>query len=64
VADVLRFVMYAESYGEFGLGREGFQSLSAGQAAVRCDECDRCTVNCPRGLQVARRVSLAQEYFA
>ena len=64
VADVLRFVMYAESYGEFGLGREGFQSLSAGQAAVRCDECDHCTVNCPRGLRVAQRVSLAQEYFA
>jgi aryl-alcohol dehydrogenase-like predicted oxidoreductase len=64
VADVLRFVMYAESYGEFGLGREGFRSLSAGQAAVRCEECERCTVNCPLGLQVARRVSLAQEYFA
>jgi aryl-alcohol dehydrogenase-like predicted oxidoreductase len=64
VADVLRFVMYAESYGEFGLGREGFRSLSAGRAAVRCDECDHCTVNCPRGLRVARRVSLAQEYFA
>ncbi len=64
VADLLRFVMYAQSYGEFGLGREGFQSLSPKHGAVRCGDCDDCTVNCPRGLHVARRVSLAQEYFA
>ena len=64
VADVLRYFMYAESYGEFGLGRENFQLLSPVQSAVRCGDCDQCTVECPRGVRVAERVSLAQEYFA
>ncbi len=40
VADVLRYVMYAESYGEFGLGRENFQLLSPAQSAVRCGDCN------------------------
>ena len=64
VADVLRYVMYAEGYGEFGLGRENFQLLSPVQSAVRCGDCAKCTVECPRGVRVAERVSLAQEYFA
>jgi predicted aldo/keto reductase-like oxidoreductase len=64
VADVLRYVMYAEGYGEFGLGRENFQLLSPAQSAVRCGDCKQCTVECPRGVRVAERVSRAQEYFA
>jgi aryl-alcohol dehydrogenase-like predicted oxidoreductase len=64
VADVLRYLMYAESYGEFGLGRDNFQLLPAAHAAVRCGDCTECTVQCPRGVRVAQRVSIAQEYFA
>ena len=64
VADVLRFVMYAENYGEFALGRENFRLLPAEHAAVRCGDCPECTVKCPRGVRVSQRVSLAQEYFA
>jgi len=64
VADVLRYVMYAEGYGEFGLGRENFQLLSPAQSAVRCGDCKQCTVECPRGVRVAERVSRGQEYFA
>jgi predicted aldo/keto reductase-like oxidoreductase len=36
VADVLRFLMYAEGYGQFALGREHFKALPAELAAVRC----------------------------
>jgi predicted aldo/keto reductase-like oxidoreductase len=64
VADVLRYVMYAEDYGQFALGREHFKQLPAHLAAVRCDECPVCTVNCPNGVRVTRRLSRAQEIFA
>jgi hypothetical protein len=64
VADVLRFLTYAEGYGQFALGREKFLQLGPEVAAVRCADCERCTVQCPYGVQVAARVGRAQELFA
>ena len=64
VADVLRFLMYAEGYGQFGLGREHFQQLPAEIAQVRCGSCETCAVHCPNGVQVATRLQRAQEIFA
>jgi predicted aldo/keto reductase-like oxidoreductase len=64
VADVLRYVMYADDYGQFALGREQFKQLPAHLAAVRCDECPVCTVNCPNGVRVTKRLTRAQEVFA
>ena len=56
VADVLRFLMYAEGYGQFAMAREHFQALPAEVAAVRCGSCDHCTVECPNGVHVAARL--------
>jgi predicted aldo/keto reductase-like oxidoreductase len=64
VADVLRFLTYADGYGQFALGRERFLELSAEHKAVRCGDCAACTVKCPHGVQVARRCARAQELFA
>ena len=64
VADINRFLMYSENYGEFGLGREHFQMLPAAAKEVRCASCERCTVTCPNGVRVAERLSRAQECFA
>ncbi|HXK06797.1 MAG TPA: aldo/keto reductase [Verrucomicrobiae bacterium] len=64
VQDVLRFVTYAEGYGQFALGRERFLELPAEHAAVRCDACPVCTVQCPHGVRVAERLIRAQELFA
>jgi predicted aldo/keto reductase-like oxidoreductase len=64
VADVLRFVTYAEGYGQFNLGRERFRELSAEHASVRCADCSGCTVECPHGVRVAERLIRAQELFA
>ena len=64
VEDVLRFVTYADGYGQFALGRERFAELSAEHAAVKCAECPGCTVECPRGVRVAERLIRAQELFA
>ena len=64
VADVLRYVMYADGYGEFELGRDHFKQLPAELASVRCGECTTCTVNCRHGVKVRERLSRAQEIFA
>jgi predicted aldo/keto reductase-like oxidoreductase len=64
VADVLRFLTYADGYGQFALGRERFLELSAEHLAVRCGDCAECTVNCPSGVHVSSRMGRAQELFA
>ncbi|MGO8758554.1 MAG: aldo/keto reductase [Terracidiphilus sp.] len=63
VADVLRCLTYAEGYGQFALGRERYLEL-AGVIAARCADCASCTVECPHGVAVARRMARAQELFA
>jgi predicted aldo/keto reductase-like oxidoreductase len=64
VAAVLRFLTYADGYREFALGRERFIELPAEQTEVRCGDCTECTVKCPYGVQVSRRMARAQELFA
>lgn len=64
VADMLRYVMYADGYGQFALGREQFQTLPDEVAAVRCGDCESCSIQCPNGVNVAGRLSRAQELFA
>jgi hypothetical protein len=63
VADMLRFLMYAESYGQFGLGREHYQALPRQVTEVRCGDCSACSVQCPNGVQVSSRLIRAQELF-
>ena len=64
VADVLRFLTYAEGYGQFQLGRERFLELPQEVADVRCNDCSSCPVQCPNGVNVAGRLVRAQELFA
>ena len=64
VEDILRHLTYAEGYGQFSLGREEFLKLGSEVAAVRCGDCEHCTVKCPFGVQVSARLSRAQELFA
>jgi aryl-alcohol dehydrogenase-like predicted oxidoreductase len=64
VADVLRYLTYAEGYGQFTLAREHFLALPAAQRDVRCGDCAECAVRCPHGVEVARRLSLAQALLA
>jgi aryl-alcohol dehydrogenase-like predicted oxidoreductase len=64
VTDILRFVTYADGYGEFALGRERFLELPAAVKNVRCGDCSSCAIHCPNGVDVARRLQRAQELFA
>jgi LSD1 subclass zinc finger protein len=64
VAEILRYLMYADGYRQFSLGRQHFLDLSEGAREVRCSECPGCTVECPNGVHVAQRLRRAQELFA
>jgi aryl-alcohol dehydrogenase-like predicted oxidoreductase len=64
VSDILRYLTYAEGYGQFPLGRERFLELPADIAQVRCGECSSCPIQCPNGVRVTERLSRAQELFA
>ena len=64
VANLLRYLTYAEGYGQFSLGREHFLALPAEVTSVRCQDCVSCTVTCPFGVKVSSRLARAQELFA
>lgn len=64
VANLVRFVMYADGYGQFPLGREHFLRMSAEQQNVRCSDCETCAVHCLNGVHVAAQLSRAQQLFA
>lgn len=64
VADVLRFLTYADGYGQFALGRERYQELEPAHASAKCADCPGCTVQCPYGVQVRAGVGRAQELFS
>jgi len=64
VPDVLRFLSYAEGYGQFAMAREHFLALPADVRATRCGDCGSCSVKCPNGVEVRRQVMRAQALLA
>ena len=64
VADVLRYLTYADGYGQFALARERYLELPAEVAQVKCNLCPSCTVNCPFGVRVTERLIRAQDMLA
>ena len=64
VPDMLRFVSYAEGYGQFAMARERFLELPEPVRAIRCSDCGACSIECPNGVRVRARVTRAQELFA
>ncbi len=64
VSDVLRYLSYAEGYGEFSLARQRFLELPPELREVRCTDCAACAIACPNGVRIAERLIRAQELFA
>ncbi len=64
VPDLLRFLTYADGYGDFPLARTSYLELPRQVRRIRCGDCDRCTVNCPNGVRVRERLMRAQELLA
>jgi predicted aldo/keto reductase-like oxidoreductase len=64
VPETIRFLAYADFYGQFALGREHFLALPEETRALRCRDCSSCSVHCPNGVHVAERLMRAQDLFA
>src|SRR5579885_233306 len=64
VADVLRFLAYAEGYGQFAMARQRYLELDEPARRVRCEDCAACSVECPNGVRVRERVMRAQVLFS
>ena len=64
VPEELRFLSYADFYGQFALGREHFLELPERVRQTRCEDCATCAVRCPNGVKVRERLTRAQQVFA
>jgi hypothetical protein len=64
VPDVLRFLTYAEGYGQFALARERFLEMPQATRDVRCRDCASCSFRCAYGVTVRDRLTHAQEMLA
>jgi predicted aldo/keto reductase-like oxidoreductase len=64
VPDVLRFLTYAEGYGQFALARERFLEMPRPARDVRCSDCTSCSFRCAYGVAVRDRLTHAQEMLA
>ncbi len=64
VPDVLRFLTYAEGYGQFALARERFLEIPKPARDVRCRDCPSCSFRCAYGLAVRDGLTRAQEILA
>jgi predicted aldo/keto reductase-like oxidoreductase len=64
VPDVLRFLTYAEGYGQFALARERFLEMPRAARDVQCADCASCTFRCAYGVAVRDRMTHAQRMLA
>ena len=64
VPDVLRFLTYAEGYGQFALARERYLEMPQQARDARCRDCAACSFRCAYGVSVRDRLMRAQETLA
>ncbi len=64
IPTVNRCLMYAEGYGDLELARSVYAELPYGRTAATCTDCPECVAECPRGLQIAQKMSSARTMFA
>jgi predicted aldo/keto reductase-like oxidoreductase len=62
IGDVMRFLMYCNSYEDEALAAEGFKTIAPSvQARLKRLDYSRAERNCPRGLPIARLMQQAAE---
>jgi predicted aldo/keto reductase-like oxidoreductase len=64
VPDVLRYLSYAEGYGQFAMARDRYLTLPAHVKQIRCSDCSSCSVDCPHGVEVQNRLIHARALLA
>ena len=64
VPDVLRFLTYAEGYGQFALARERFLEMPRTARDARCSDCTSCSFRCAHGVAFRDALTHAQQMLA
>ncbi len=64
IIDIMRYLMYAEDYGEIELGRDSYRALSLNEQASKCRLCDDCVVPCVNKLNIHERMIRAHSLLA
>jgi predicted aldo/keto reductase-like oxidoreductase len=64
VADVMRYLMYADGYGNLGRARQEFRKLPSRLQGIRCADCGGCTAHCPSGVRIREQLARAQAILA
>jgi len=64
VPDVLRFLTYAEGYGQFALARERYLEMPQRARDARCSECGSCSFRCAYDVAVRDALTHAREMLA
>lgn len=63
IPDIMRFLMYADGYGEMELGKDSYKTISISENASKCINCEKCVVICPNKLSVKQRMVRAHSIF-
>ena len=64
VADILRYLMYYESYGNTERAKELYQSLSEAQRSMVNLDLAEASSACPQGIDIAQRIQKAEKALA
>ncbi len=64
VADLMRFVLYHDGYGDVERAHAAYRLMPDRIRRVRCQDCATCTVTCPNGVHVQEQIVRAQAVLA
>ena len=64
ISEIMRFLMYADGYGEVELGKDSYKSLSFNENASKCIDCYDCVVKCVNKLNIRKRMLRANSILA
>jgi predicted aldo/keto reductase-like oxidoreductase len=64
VADIMRYSLYDEGYGDRARARALYRAMPAAASAAACADCAECGVVCPWGVSVRSRMEGAHVRLA
>lgn len=64
IADTLRYLMYAECYGNTTLARQRYRELSDNERFIDAMQLQAATEACPQGINIVERLSVARARLA
>jgi uncharacterized protein len=61
VSDLIRTSMYMEGYSDIRLARVNLSSIPEENRQISCDNCNQCSISCPNGVAIRKRISVAKK---